>query len=216
MTEAEFLRATRTAYDTVAVSYAELLHDELANRPLDRAILGTFAELSQQAEPGPVADIGCGPGRVTAYLHSIGLTSAFGIDLSPGMIAEARRRYPGPRFEVGSMLGLELADASLNGVVAWYSVIHVPPARQPEAFAEFARVLKPGGQFLMGFQIGDEVRHIEFAYGHEVALDAYRLSPDRISTQLADAGITVTTRVIRQPEGLEKTLQACLLGQKTA
>jgi SAM-dependent methyltransferase len=74
---------------------------------------------------GSVADVGCGPGRITAYLRELGV-DAFGIDLSPAMIGVARRDHPGLRFEVGSMTDLDLADASVAGLVAWYSLIHVP------------------------------------------------------------------------------------------
>src|SRR5579862_724639 len=89
--EPDFLRDTRASYDAVAVRYAEWLRDELAAKPFDRAILAAFAELVLAAGPGPVADIGCGAGRVTAHLKGLGLT-AFGIDLP-------RRwsRWPGRR-----------------------------------------------------------------------------------------------------------------------
>ena len=38
-------------------------------------------------------EVGCGPGHVTAYLAEAG-ADATGLDLSPGMVAEARRRFP--------------------------------------------------------------------------------------------------------------------------
>ena len=114
VTEPSYLRDTRVAYDTVAVDYAELLRDELAAKPLDRALLGAFAELVQAAGNAPVADLGCGPGRVTAHLRALGL-DAFGVDLSPAMIAVARRTYPDLTFREGSMAALDLADGVLGG-----------------------------------------------------------------------------------------------------
>ncbi|WP_425329362.1 methyltransferase domain-containing protein [Streptomyces inhibens] len=90
MTEPDFLRTTRTFYDAVATDYADRFRDALAARPLDRAVLAGFAELVRAADAGPVADLGCGPGRVTAHLDALGL-SVFGIDLSPQMVAFARR-----------------------------------------------------------------------------------------------------------------------------
>src|SRR4051794_1904003 len=99
---------TRISYDTVAVSYADLLRDSLAGEPFQRGILALFAELVRAAGNGPVADVGCGPGRLTGHLHDAGL-DAFGIDLSPAMIGVARRDHPGLRFEVGSMTALDLA-----------------------------------------------------------------------------------------------------------
>ena len=103
------------------------------------------AELVRAGGNGPVADVGCGPGWVTAILARLGL-DAFGVDLSPRTIALARRTHPHLRFEVGSMLALDLADGSLGGLLACYSIIHVPWELRPKLFAEFHRVLAPGGR----------------------------------------------------------------------
>lgn len=64
------LGATRTAYDSVAADYARLLPDLGVETGLDRAMLETFADLVAAAGLGPVADVGCGTGRITAHLHS--------------------------------------------------------------------------------------------------------------------------------------------------
>ncbi|CCH35673.1 methyltransferase domain-containing protein [Actinosynnema sp. NPDC047251] len=206
----DFLDATRTSYDKVAVSYEELLRDHLATNAADRAVLGMFAEYTT----GQVADVGCGPGRITAHLASLGL-DAFGVDLSPGMVEVARERHRGLRFEVGSMTGLDLPDGALGGVVAWYSVIHVPPELHPEVFAGFFRVLAPGGHLLLAFQAGDERRHITEGYGHQVDLVAYRLPPERIAAQVVDAGFELRTTVVRAPEPPnEKVQQAYLIARK--
>jgi SAM-dependent methyltransferase len=212
MAEPPHLLATRTAYDTVAVDYAELLTGELAARPLDRAMLAAFTELVRDAGAGPVADLGCGPGRVTAYLHSLGL-DCFGVDLSPAMVTEARRRHPGLRFDVGMMSALDRPDRALGGVVAWYSIIHTPPALLPAVFAEFRRVLAPGGHVLLAFQVGDEQVHLEHAYGHLVSLDAYRLDPDRVAALLTETGLATRARLLREPEPPEKVPQSYLVAR---
>lgn len=216
MTEPSDVHATRAAYNTVAVDYAELLRNELHTKPYDRAMLGTFAELVQSSGGEAVADIGCGPGRITAHLGSLGL-AAFGIDLSPEMVAVARRDHPSLQFSEGSMEALELADGTLDGIVAWYSIIHTPPARLPRVFAEFHRTLLDGGLLLLAFQAGDEPRHLGFAYGHEIDLDAYRLPPDHISELLLQAGLVVEAQLLREPDDrYEKTPQAYLLARKPA
>ena len=209
MTEPAHLVATRTAYDTVAAAYAEMLRTALDASPWDRAMLAAFADLVRADGGGPVADLGCGPGRVTAHLHGLGLT-AFGIDLSPEMVAVARRSHPGLRFEVGSMAALDLPDGGLGGVVAWYSIIHTPPEQLPLLFAEFHRVLAPDGHLLTAFQVGDERRHLDRAYGHTVSLDAYRLPLDLVVRLLDQAGFAVRATLLREPEGYEKTRQAYL------
>jgi len=213
VTEPAHLRATRVAYDTVAVDYAALLDDELARKPFDRALLDTFAELVRGNHRGPVADLGCGPGRVSAYLQARGLTT-FGVDVSSAMIAVARRTYPGIRFSEGSMTKLGLTDGALGGIVAWYSIIHTPPAQLPAVFREFHRVLVEEGDLLLAFQVGDECVHLDHAYGHALSLDAYRLSTDLVAEQLRAAGLIVHTRMLREPEGQEKTPQGYLFARK--
>ena len=215
VTEAEHLRATRAAYDTVAVDYEALLRTELDAKPVDRDVLAAFAEVVQRDGNGPVADLGCGPGRITAHLRTLGL-DVFGVDLSPAMVAVARDTHPGLRFDEGSMAALDLADGVLGGIVAWYSIIHTPPSLLPAVFAEFHRVLAPGGYVQLAFQAGDTCVHLEQAYGHPISLDAYRLAPDAVCGLLSRAGFAVRARLVRAPDASEKTDQAYLLARKSS
>lgn len=215
MIEPDFVTATRAAYDTVAVSYAELLRDHLATEPFDRAMLDAFAalvgaEAGSVADAGPVVEAGCGPGRITGYLHHLGLDVS-GVDLSPAMIEVARAAHPDVRFTVGSMTALDVPDGGLAGLVAWYSIIHTPPELLPGVFAEFRRVLRPGGRLLLAFQVGDERVRIERAYGHAVDVDAYRLPPDHVAELLAAAGFAVEARLVRAARPPERTPQAYLI-----
>ncbi|MFJ8858979.1 class I SAM-dependent DNA methyltransferase [Streptomyces sp. NPDC102451] len=218
MTEPTYLQATRVAYDTVAADYARLVPPAFEDDLHGRAMIGTFAALTRALDGGPVADLGCGPGHVTAHLQSLGV-SAFGIDLSPETVAVARRRHPDLRFEEGSMTGLDLADGSLGGALAWYSIVHTPPELLPTVFAEVHRVLAPGGHLLIAFKAGDRLRHLEHAYGHELSLDVYWVSPDRIAELLSRAGLVVDARLICEPSEEEKPRQgpqAYFLARKPA
>ncbi|MER6124110.1 class I SAM-dependent methyltransferase [Streptomyces sp. NPDC001795] len=213
MTETSHLKATRDSYDTVAVDYDRLLRNELDNMPFDRAMLGVFAERVLGGGGGPVGDLGCGPGRVTTYLDKLGL-DAFGIDLSPQMVAVARQAYPGLRFEVGSMTGLDVEAGTLAGALAWYSTVHTPPRELPVTFREFHRVLAPGGHLLMAFKVGDECVHLDHAYGHDLSLDVYRFRPEQVSGLLADAGFVEVARLERAADERENTPQAYILARK--
>ncbi|MGC5289038.1 class I SAM-dependent DNA methyltransferase [Micromonospora sp. DT231] len=195
-----WLADTRTSYDTVAASYAEMLRDALAAAPYERAVLALFAELTRLGGEGPVADIGCGPGRITAHLHSLGV-DAFGIDLSPAMIDIARRDNPDLRFAVGSMTDLDLTDSCVAGILAWFSLIHVPDDDVPTVLAHFHRVLRPGGTLLLAFHVGDGHRLKTEGYGgHPMNVYVHRRPPDRVAAWLGDAGFTVEAQLLYRPD----------------
>lgn len=195
-----WLADTRTSYDTVAVSYADQLRDVLAGKPYLRAILTLFADMVRAAGGGPVADVGCGPGHVTANLRELGV-DAFGIDLSPAMIDVARCDHPGLQFEVGSMTDLDLADASVAGLLAFWSLIHVPDDEVPIVFGHFRRVLRPGGPLLLGFHVGDGSRLKTEGYGgHPMKVHVHRRPPARVGGWLRDAGFTVEAQILLDPD----------------
>ena len=201
------------AYDLVAADYSEFHRTALASKTFDRAMLSAFSDLAKEAPVGRVADLGCGPGHVTAFLDGQGL-DVFGVDLSRQMVVTAQSEYPELQFLVGSFNALELEDNSLRGITAWYSIIHTPPEELPATLSEFSRVLEDGGYAIMAFQVGNERRRIEEGYGYSISLDAYRLDPSTVTDQLESAGLLVQTRLVRQPDHSEKTPQACLLAQK--
>ncbi|MEV4843450.1 class I SAM-dependent methyltransferase [Micromonospora matsumotoense] len=214
MTDADFLAETRASYDTMAAGYATRFRAELAARPVDRAMLAAFAETVLAGGGGPVLDVGCGPGRITGHLRALDLTVT-GLDLSPGMLAQGRLAHPDLRLVEGSMLDLPVADGVLAGLVAWYSVIHVPDEWLPRVFAEFRRVLAPGGHALLAFQVGDETVRYTEAWGEAVSLAFRRRSPDHVAALLHAAGLPERARMCRAPQefdgATERTPQACLL-----
>ncbi|MDG4753793.1 class I SAM-dependent methyltransferase [Micromonospora sp. WMMD718] len=196
----DWLVDARTSYDTVADSYANFVRDALATEPYLRASLALFAELVHAAGDGPVADVGCGPGHVTAHLHKLGV-DAFGIDLSPAMIDLARRDHPDLRFEVGSMTDLQLADASIAALLAFWSLIHIPDDAVPSVLGHFHRVLRPGGPLLLGFHVGDESRLKTQGYGgHPMNVYVHRRLPDRVAAWLRDTGFTIKAHLLIGPD----------------
>lgn len=213
---ADFVTSTRIFYDAVAEDYAEMFAGERAE-PRDGAVLAGFAELVNRGGGGggPVADLGCGPGRTTAHLASLGL-DVFGLDLSESMLAIARRENPGLRFRQGSMLALDLPDGTLTGAVSWYSSIHTPVDQLPSLFAEFHRVLAPGGYLLLAFQAGDRPLTLDRPFGHPVRLDFERRRPERMAELLEAAGFAVRSRTVREADEElgESSAQAFLVARK--
>ncbi|MEV0614678.1 class I SAM-dependent methyltransferase [Nonomuraea sp. NPDC050404] len=197
---ASHLTVTANAYDSVAPLYAGLFKDALDDQPLDRAALEAFAELVRTAGGGLVAELGCGPGHMTAYLHKLGL-DVFGLDLSPAMIDIAGEAFADLRFEVGSMDALDLADGALTGIMSWYSLIHTPPEELPAYLGEFGRVLAPGGHLLLGFFESDGGPVTPF--DHKVTT-AYRWPIDDLAALARDAGFAEIGRISREANGNER------------
>ncbi|MFE9093505.1 class I SAM-dependent methyltransferase [Streptomyces sp. NPDC007264] len=202
MVEHDAFGATREAYDAAAPLYAQMFRGELRDRPLDRAMLSVFAEAVGESGNGRVADLGCGPGHVTAHLAESGL-AAFGVDASPAMIGLARGAYPGLRFDVGSMAALGIADGVLGGVLSRWSVIHTPPQELPVVLGEFHRVLAPGGHLLIGFSASDDPSHPTQVFDHAVA-PAYRWWPDHLAVMLRTSGLAEVARMVREPRPTDR------------
>lgn len=213
------MSTTRAAYDAAAATYARSVGTELSaafERPVDRAILAAFVELVE-ATAMPVADVGCGPGRVAAFLAARGI-DVVGVDISPAMLAVARHAHPDIRFHEGHLTALPFRDGSLGGAVCWYSIIHTPSEHLDEAFAELDRVLSGFGHLLLAFQAGDGecVRRAD-AYGAGLPLTSYRHSADEVCQSLIVAGFQVHARAVRQPElSYESTPQAFILARRGA
>lgn len=204
--------ATRAGYDRAAEDYARLLRDHLAGSPVDRAQLALFAELVTNGGGGPVLEVGCGAGRITAHLATRGL-DVRGSDLSHGMIAVARREHPDLAFAVDDLTRLD--EHGLAGVVAWYSLIHTPPEGQQDAIGRLAAALRPGGYLLAAFQVGHDHAHVvTTAYGHLVDLVAYRLDPDRMAARMETAGLEIVLTSTRPPQPPERQPQAYLLARR--
>ncbi|MFF3905132.1 class I SAM-dependent methyltransferase [Streptomyces sp. NPDC001848] len=212
MTEPSYLAAVRESYDTVAADYVARVKNPADLDPLSRAILAAFAEVVRDAELGPVADLGCGPGKVTAHLSGLGVP-AFGVDVSPKMVELARQTYPDLRFTVGSMTALEMGDGELGGVLAYYSTHHTPPELLPVVYAEFHRTLAPGGHLLLVGYVGNDehLRPTQAYGGHPVSYESHLLPPDRIAELLEKAGFIVTARLVQEPaEGMKRPFASFL------
>jgi SAM-dependent methyltransferase len=192
----QFRAATQAGYDAVAEEYGARFFDELAAKPLDRALLDCLVEMTRGS--GVIADIGCGPGQIARYLVDHG-AEAMGIDLSPEMVMLAQRLSPDISFRVGDMLALDLEDNALGGIAAFYSVIHAPPEQMPQVMREFYRALRPGGLALLAFHIGEELVHLDEWWEKPVSLDFHFYQPETLARRLEEAGFRIEAQVERAP-----------------
>lgn len=197
--------AVRADYDRIADEYARKIYGELEHKPFDRELLTRFAGAMKGR--GLVCDIGCGPGQVGRYLHDAG-AEVFGLDLSPQMVEQARRLSPDIPFREGNMLALDLEDASLAAIAAFYAIVNIPAGSLPTALGEMYRVLQPEGLLLLAFHIGDDVIHPEHLWGKPVSMEFYELQPARIGKLLADAGFLVDEIIEREPYAPEVEYQS--------
>lgn len=187
---------TRQGYDRVSEEYASRFRNELDHKPFDREILGELAAALVGA--GPVADVGCGPGQITAFLHAAGV-DVQGIDLSPGMIEQARSLFPDVPFAVGDMRDLPFPDAHLAGATAFYSIIHIPREEVPAVLRELHRVLRTGGRLLLAFHLGDHVLHLDEWWERPVSIDFVFFSRQEIEDPLRAAGFEIVETRERDP-----------------
>jgi SAM-dependent methyltransferase len=187
----------RAFYDTVAREYAEHFADELAGKPLDRALLERFAKGVRGA--GPVYDLGCGSGgQTTAFLHGLGV-DVRGMDLSPAAVAEAAARHPRIPFEAGDMLALPLPDGAAAGILAFYAIVHFSPAQLRAAVGEMQRVMRPGALLLLAFHVGEQVVHVDEMFGRRASVDFLFHPVERVESVLRDAGLGEVETIVRDP-----------------
>ena len=175
------------AYSSLAGRYIELFGSGGSADPDDvRLVVAHLGGL-----PGPVLDLGCGPGHLSGVLQASG-SDVTGIDLVPEFIAHARRAHPGVRFELGSLAELAHPDASVAGVLAWFSLIHLAPGELDGVLAGIRRVLVAGGPLVVGFFDGAVCE----PFAHRVA-EAHRWPADELAGRLAAAGFTEVERAHR-------------------
>lgn len=187
MNDAQVLQA----YASRASEYTAILGAVDDMHELDRRRIEQWAEQIS----GRVIDAGCGPGHWTDFLHKRGADIS-GIDLVPEFVASARVRFPDVSFQVSSLRALDVADRSLDGVLAWYSLIHLPPAELPQVLSELSRVLTSQGHILVGFFDGKSAESLDHA-----VIRAYYWSVDQMSSLLNVAGFDVIDVETRQDPG---------------
>jgi len=198
--------SVRSSYDRIAAAYARHYANELQHKSFDRELLSRFA--AGVKGRGDVCDMGCGPGHIARHLRDTGVVNVFGLDLSPRMVGQARQRNPDISFQVGNMMALDLGDASLAGIVAFYAIVNIAENLLPTVFGEMWRVLKPKGRLLLSFHIGDEIVRPDELLGRPISMDFFFSQPAAIRRHLQAAGFTIEDVVERGPYAPEVEYQS--------
>jgi len=203
------------SYDALAATYADQLIDELDAKAFDRWLLERLVAL---ADGGPVADAGCGPGQVAFHLAAAG-ADVTGFDLSPGMVDEARRRFPELAFAVADLTALP-APANGGGwsaIAAWYSLVHLAGSELRPAVALLSAALAPGGRLAVAVHTGDEVRHQTELWGVPVDVDFVFHDPAAVLDAFATAGLVDVEWYRRGPQpGEAETDRLYVLARRPA
>ncbi|XVV08402.1 class I SAM-dependent methyltransferase [Actinoplanes sp. CA-131856] len=187
----------RAAYGSIADLYIEMFGTREQSHPGDLDLIARHLAIRD----GRILDVGCGPGHLTDYLRSLGADAA-GIDMVPSFIAHARTAFPGGDYRLGSFR--DLGADSLAGILAWYSLIHIPPTEIDDVLTGFRRAMAPGGVLVTGFFDGGDVLE---PFDHKVAT-AYRWPVDEFSARLRRAGFTEVERLQRPAEETQRRLAA--------
>ncbi len=179
----------RRSYDLVAPAYAAALTGELDDQPFETWLLDRVAAHAR-ADGAPVVEVGSGPGHVVAHLVSAGAT-ATGLDLSPGMVEQARARFPQATYDVGDLRRL-MRPASHDGwsaVLAWYSLIHLAPSELAAVIDALVRPLRPGGWLVLALHAGSGVRRAQTWFEEAVDLDVVLHEPAEVVALVEGAGL---------------------------
>lgn len=191
----------RSSYDAVAAKYEARFVDELRHKPRDRDLLSAFAATVGD----PVVDIGCGPGQIGAYVRAQG-RRVVGVDLSPAMAALASGRLDAALS--ADMRSLPFVSGGVGGVLAFYSLVHVPRPQLAATLSEIGRVLRPAGRVLLSAHQGRGEVQVDEFLDEPVSVAFTFFELDELVDACRAAGLVVERAERREPyEGESSTIR---------
>lgn len=140
-------RQTLAAYDQDAAAFAKDWLDQPSPVDLQEIVERFFVR------GGNSADIGCGSGREVGWLNANGFSAA-GFDASEGLLAEARRRYPGLKFAHAELPDLRgIAARAYDNVLCETVIMHLERARIAAAVRRLLDIVKPSGILYLSWRV---------------------------------------------------------------
>jgi SAM-dependent methyltransferase len=181
--------ATLRAYDSGAAAFAQDWHAQPPPADLHAIVRRFF-------RPGPTADIGCGSGRDVAWLSANGLP-AEGYDLSAGLLAQARARYPKLAFHSAALPALEgIADACFANVLCETVIMHLPRDDVAPAVRRLLAILTPGGALYLSWRV---TRGADLRDGHGRLYGAF--DADLVRGALGSAEVLLDEEAVSESSG---------------
>lgn len=216
LTTEQNLQQITSCYDAVAEQYYEKFVHELDYKPFDQLFLKSFYEKNQFQ--GKFIDLGCGPGQTTKFLYDCGCRDLLGVDISSEMITVAAKHFPYIHFETANMLSLPFTNNSIGSAIAFYSIVNFTHEELEFAFLEIFRILRPLGQILFSFHVGDNSKlQLQEFLNCKVDIDFYFFGVDEIHEILNKCHFKVLETVIRYPYHQEHpTKRAYIIAEKSS
>jgi SAM-dependent methyltransferase len=185
----DVVEQTRATYDRVAEDY-----DRTTKAPSPELL--AFRDSFIASVSGPVADLGCGPGRDLGAMRATGIT-ALGVDLSTGMLRRAARA--GLPVVRGDLRHPPLRPGSLGGIWSCAALLHVPRPDVPSTLATWHSLLRPGGHLALSTSLGNDEGWELVPYegpgpkGGKLHRWFVHHDEDQLLAMLTTAGFTVTS-----------------------
>lgn len=190
--------------------YAARFPDAYGSRLEESAAAVFAAAVRASPTPGVVIDVGSGLGHVTADLVSRGL-DVIGVDPSTRMLEHARSAHPAQRFLLDDAR-LTSLNGPVVGIIARFSLIHVPPDSVPDVVKRWAELTSPGTPVLVAMQSTDACGEVE-EFDHAVAR-AWRWHPDSVAEVLYDNGFDERWRIVSRPDPTRRFPEFHLLAER--
>jgi SAM-dependent methyltransferase len=173
---------TAASYDRAAQGFTARWSD----LHLDRALNAFAARITGQRR---VLDLGCGPGRDVDFLTQLGC-QAVGLDLSAGMLAQARGRLPAGSLVRADLRRIPFSPGAFDGIWACASLLHLRRAELPAILTGLSRLLRcPGGVLYVALKGGQGERWVTGSGGEPYFFTYYQ--PAEVETLLDSAGFQV-------------------------
>ncbi len=158
--DGDLKQLVESGYDRIAQQYLEFAQRNLAQEKSSARMRYLHKLLEHLPARAQILELGCGAGvPCTQLLAQHGHVT--GVDISAAQIALAMQHVPAATLVQADMMTLAFPPTSLDAVVAFYSIIHLPRSEQAVLIERLAAWLRPSGWFLANLGVSNDPGSIE-------------------------------------------------------